>query len=140
MKVLLDTNVVLDVILKRSPWQADAEAIWAAHEAGELEACLTASVLTDVFYIVRRFQGNASARLAVEECVGSLQILTVDYALAQHALSLPMNDFEDAIQVAAAMRHHLDAIVTRDVNDFAGASVPAIEPGDLLLQLDSAGN
>ena len=52
MKVLLDTNVALDVLMSRSPWYVDAEAVWEANRQGRLEASIAASQLTDVYYLV----------------------------------------------------------------------------------------
>ena len=62
VRVLLDTNVVLDVLLRRGEWLADAEAVWQAAANGRLTACITASSLTDVYYISRRLTSASSPR------------------------------------------------------------------------------
>ena len=51
MKVLLDTNVILDVLLRQGQWLAEAEVVWQASTDGRLESCATASSLTDIYYI-----------------------------------------------------------------------------------------
>ena len=65
MRVLLDTNVVLDVLLDRQPWAVDAGAIWAACDQGRLDGFVTASSMTDFFYIARRASDLPAARAAL---------------------------------------------------------------------------
>ena len=56
MKVLLDLNVVLDVVLNRQPWADDAKQIWNAHMSGAIDGCLVATELTNLFYFWRELQ------------------------------------------------------------------------------------
>jgi len=65
MKVLLDLNVVLDVILNRQPFLADSLAVWNAQQSGEFEGFLASTEFTNLFYIVERIAGNSAARTAV---------------------------------------------------------------------------
>ena len=87
MRVLLDTNVVLEVLLQRGEWLADAEAIWQASVDGRLQACIGASSLTDIYYIIRRTTGRDIARASVERCLTELMILPVDRAVLHQAPS-----------------------------------------------------
>jgi len=64
-RVLLDTNVVLDALLERAPWVAEAKAIWEAHLGYRIAAHITATSLTDIFYVSRRLVGRPRAWLAV---------------------------------------------------------------------------
>lgn len=138
MRVLLDTNVLLDILLKPQPWVTVAEPIWMAHEAGRIGACVTASALTDVFYICRKIVGAASARELVRVCLENATILAVDREDLLRAYQSSLPDFEDALQLACALRHGLDAIITRDVAGFAGSSLPVLSPTDLIARLQSA--
>lgn len=137
MKVLLDTNVVLDLVLNRAPWQSDAAAIWNANLQGVLEACVTASQLTDVFYLVRRATGEAAARQSIQQCLSSLTILAVDFKVVNRAFQLGATDFEDAVQLAAADGAGVTALVTRDPSGFAGAGLPVHSPAALVAQLSA---
>ena len=65
MRVLLDTNILLDVLLDRAPFVTDSSAIWAACDGGRLVGVLPASTLTDIFYIARRVTDRASCRRVV---------------------------------------------------------------------------
>ena len=138
MRVLLDTNVVLDVLLQRGEWLADAETIWGASVDGRLQACIGASSLTDIYYIIGRTAGRDIARASVERCLAELTILPVDRAVLQEAHAMDGDDFEDALQMAIADRDALDALVTRDLDGFAQSSVPVLTPQQLSQQLPTA--
>ncbi len=69
LRILLDANIVLDVVLAREPWAGQAKPIFDAGDAGRLFICLPASVLTDIYYICRKQVGARRARAAVEECL-----------------------------------------------------------------------
>jgi predicted nucleic acid-binding protein len=131
MNVLLDTNVILDVLLPRSPWVREASVIWQAHLDGRLVGCVTASSLTDIYYISKRFVGIDGARGVVRSCLNTLNTLDVDRAALEEAYELETVDFEDALQIVLAARHRLDAIVTRDPRGFTVSSVPVLSPTDL---------
>jgi predicted nucleic acid-binding protein len=139
MKVLLDTNVVLDVLLRRGEWLAEAEAIWQASLDGRLESCITASSLTDIHYIGRRLTGDPAAREAVRKCLDALTVLPVDEETLEAAYALSAGDFEDALQIAAAIRNDVEAIVTRDPDDFTSAPVRVLSPTELAASLRHEG-
>lgn len=131
MRILLDVNVVLDVVLQRQEWLADAQAIWNAAAAETLDCCLPASSITDIFYITRKIVGVEKAREIVGTCLRVLTILPVDHATLVNAWSLPEPDFEDAVQIAVAIAGGLDAIVTRDESGFSQSPVPVLSPAAL---------
>ncbi len=135
MNVLIDTNLVLDVLLKREPWLADSERVWQACDEQRMTGYLLASTLTDIFYIARKILGRQAAREAVELCLTTFAICPLDQTVLEQALLLPGADFEDNVQIAAATHSGLDAIVTRNPNDFSGASLPILLPATLLPQL-----
>lgn len=135
MKVLLDTNVVLDVLLPRGQWLAEAEGIWQANLDGHLLGYVTASSLTDIYYITRRLTSSATARQVVRLCLDSLEVLTVDRGSLEAAYAIADTDFEDSLQVVSAARHGLDAIVTRDPAGFANAPINILSPGELIGRL-----
>ncbi|HZG69405.1 MAG TPA: PIN domain-containing protein [Herpetosiphonaceae bacterium] len=135
MNVLLDTNVVLDVLLKRDPWLADSQAVWQASDDGLITGYLMAAALTDIFYIARRLTGRDKARQAIVLCMTAFRICPVDRAVLEQALLLPGDDFEDAVQIAAAMHVGLDAIVTRNPTDFSGTPMLVMSPSTLIVRL-----
>lgn len=129
LRVLLDTNVVLDWLLNRLPWADEAQPLWNARDSGRLIAYLPASALTDIFYIARRQVGTETALKSVDNCM-ALEIIPVERATIIRARTLPGGDFEDNVGMACAEAAHLDFIITRDVRDFQQSPVKAITPQD----------
>jgi predicted nucleic acid-binding protein len=128
IRVLLDTNVALDLFLEREPWLTQAHPLCNTREAGHLIACLCASALTAIFYISRKQVGMQRAKQVVEVCLQGFEIIPVDLAVLQTALALQGNDFEENVQIACALLRGIDLIVTRDVQGFQHSSVPTVEP------------
>jgi len=135
IQVLFDTNVVLDALLKRAPWEADAAACWKASDEGRIMGCLTASALTDIFYISRKLKGIDVARDAVRICLDAFAICIVDRQSLEQAIDLPSSDFEDNLQIVCATLAGLDAIVTRDKDGFQASTLAVLTPTELLTQL-----
>lgn len=134
MKAMLDTNVLLDLFLERDPWNQEAKRIWQAHERGVYEAFVSAIPPPTVFYILRK-QGLEVARRAIARMLTTIEIAPVDGTIIRAAYASGMSDFEDAIQHAAAQAAGVEIIVTRDLNDFAGATLPVLTPADFLRQI-----
>jgi predicted nucleic acid-binding protein len=135
MRALVDTNILLDLVLDRTPFVEDATVIWDACRAERFIGYVSAISPLNVFYVVRRARDGAIARQAVEDVLAAFDVCSVDAEALETALALPLKDFEDAVQLASALAYQLDAIVTRDPNDFAGASLPVYSPADFLKQL-----
>jgi predicted nucleic acid-binding protein len=136
--VLFDTNVVLDALLNRSPWAADAAACWQASDDGKIMGCLTASTLTDIFYIARKQKGLNAARDAVRVCLDAFAICVVDRLSLEQAIDLPGDDFEDNLQIACATLAGLDIILTRDKSGFATTAIQIVSPAEMVSQLNQA--
>ena len=137
MRVLVDTNVVLDVLLKRDPWAASASAMWKAIDDGQLVGYITASAITDIFYVARRLTDLDTAQEAVQTCLEAFEICAVDRQVLERAIGLAGKDFEDNLQIACAEADELDAIVSRDLEGFASTSITFLAPDSLLEHLRS---
>lgn len=128
LRVLVDTNVVLDQLLRREPWFSQAQPFWQARDTGQLVAYLPASVLTDIYYIGRKEVGHEQARAAVARCLREFGVVPVYRAVLDAAMALPGPDFEDNVQIACAQLARLDLIVTRNTRDFRHSPIAAVEP------------
>lgn len=131
VRALVDTNVVLDWILDRKPWSDAAQPLWDARDSGLLVAYMPASVVTDIFYIVRRNTRLPAAFAAVDRIFAAFGLFAVDMPLLQQARALPGGDFEDNVQIACAINGQLNLIVTRDLTDFQSSPVLVIEPSQI---------
>lgn len=131
IRVLVDTNVVLDLLLQREPWLAEARPFWDARDNGRVFVYLLASVVTDIYYVCRKQVGRGRALTAVETCLTGFEIVPVDLSLLQQALGMAGPDFEDNVQIACAQLAAIDFIVTRNPADFRDSPLPAVEPSAL---------
>ena len=138
MRVLLDTNVILDALLNRQPFVAEAQQILQAVDRAQVSAYLTATTITDIFYLARKALGKGPTIKAINFCLDTFQICAVDKQTLQTAAKLKGNDFEDNLQIACAIASGLDAIVTRDKADFKTAAITVMEPAELLSRLSSS--
>lgn len=136
MKVLIDTNVVLDLLLERDPFVESAIALFEQIERGNLIGYIAATTITNIFYIIRKTEGREVAFAAINRLLTGLQFCTVDRQTVEVALKLNLKDFEDSIQLACATIAQLDGIVTRDRKDFASSSLSIYSPTELLDQLN----
>ena len=135
MRILVDTNVILDVLLNRDPWVAQSSAVWQANDEGRIVGCIMACAVADVFYIARRLTSLEIARAAVSICLEAFEVCAVDKQTLEQAEALPGSDFEDNLQIACASLAGLDAIVTRDKSGFQIADMPVLTPAEFLGQL-----
>ncbi len=123
MRVLFDTNVLLDALLAREPFVADAAFLLEAVEAGRLEGFMSATTVTDVHYLIGRQTKSAEiATTAVTRLLKLMEICPVDRGVSEQAIVLKLADFEDAVQVACAISLRLEAIITRDIPGFTNSS------------------
>ncbi len=135
MKVLIDTNVILDVLTKREPhYQSSASFLKLC--GGRITGCLSASQTTDIFYMLRR-SGHSpdTAKGILKNLTGHIKVLDIASADVSSALSSDMPDYEDALLAFGAKRHKAEYIVTRNEKDFLLSPVPAIAPKTLLGRL-----
>ena len=135
MRVLLDTNVILDFVLNRPPFAANAAAILKAHQNGDIEAYISAITPVNLYYIARKMKGAAEARRLVGQVLASVKVCSVDQSILQIAHSLPFTDYEDAVQHASATANKIDIIVTRNLKDFRNATLPVYSPSEFLKRL-----
>ena len=137
MRVLLDTNILLDLILARAPFASGAALLWEAQRDGRFDGYVSPISLINVFYIARKNKGIDEAREAVRMILAGFDVCALEMAAMHVALALPLNDYEDAVQVASALACGLDAIITRDAKDFKDASLPVFSPPDFLAHLSA---
>ena len=132
MNVLIDTNVALDYFLKREGFAENAKRVFHEVISGDINGCLSSSVVTDIYYCITRQRDAKLARKIVEEVYRYLTILTVGEETIGEALAMPMEDFEDAVQAAAAQDFGIDIVVTRDKAGFGDSGLQVYSPEEFL--------
>jgi len=129
MKVLLDTNIILDVLLNRPGFLDAAKKIFELAERKQFSGFITASAITDIFYISKRQIKNIDI---VYQMVDKLTVLFTIAPVSEttiiNALALHWKDFEDAIQYVASKENEITHIITRNVQDYKASDILCIEP------------
>lgn len=138
MRVMLDANVVLDVLLRREPFHEPAGQLLSRAERGDIQSYICASVVTTIFNLARKVVGLDQAHRQVRTILSILDVAPVTGAVLQEAADSNMSDFEDAVVAASARQMQVGAIATRNERDFAKARVSVYSPASLLVLLDAS--
>lgn len=137
MRVLIDTNVIIDALQSRKGFKEDADFVML--QSYEYEGFLAATCVTDIYYIQRRFyhdQEKAKNNLTkIFKLYGIIDIAESD---CQNALRSDIPDYEDAVLVESASRNDIDCIVTRNTKDFKNSRIPAYTPVEFLEILENS--
>lgn len=135
IRALLDTNVILDLVLNRQGFVENAIRIFQYIDEKRLEGYMTATTVTDIYFVSEREKDRIYAALALRKLIVVLGVLPVDGSTIREALNSPIKDFEDAVQTEAAKAMSMDFIVTRNKRDFSCSSVPAASPEEMIQKL-----
>jgi predicted nucleic acid-binding protein len=131
LRVLLDTNVVLDVFLERQPHAGSAARVLSLVDAGRLEGAVTATAVTTVHYLAQRALGRRRADDCVRRLLNMVAVAPVDVHVLLAATRAGFVDYEDAVVHEAALVWRADAIVTRDPGGFRKARLPVFDAHEL---------
>lgn len=135
MKVLVDTNVWLDLILHRPPFEEDSKGCLMACVEESVDLCVAATSLKDIFYITSKCLDTDKAYEAIRLVLEISNAASVDDLVCRKALELEKPDYEDGIIAATATADKVDAIVSRDVDAFSTLSVSRFTPTEFLEHL-----
>ena len=136
MKLLIDTNVILDMVLKRSSCDISMELFRRVKETGA-SAYITASSVTDIFYIIRKEIRDISRTYVIMENIFRLvAVLSVTEKDIQDAIRQKWKDFEDCVQYMTGKNSNMDYIITGNCKDYADARLPVMTPATWLKMVD----
>lgn len=133
MRILVDTNVIIDALTGREPFREPAEQIFmlAANQIEDMY--ITASSATDIYYLIRKhLHSTDKAKNVMERLYELFYILDVGADDCQEALLSEVKDYEDAVISCCAVRNKMDYIVTRNIKDFEQSKIQAVLPDDLM--------
>ena len=128
----MDTNVVLDLILARAPWAEESALLFSEIELGNIEGYIAAHTITTIHYLVAKAKGRPQAANVVADLLSLVRVAPLEDSDFQRALTFNLPDFEDAVQVAAAVKVEADFLVTRNARDFRGSPIPIRTAGGVL--------
>ena len=137
MRVLLDTDVVLDYLLEREPFAQTAGRLFELNAQGAFDGYISGITPINVFYLGRKVLERDKLRQALKDLLLAMRVCSITHAVLIQAFALPLTGYEDAVQHASATASRLDAIVTRNLKDYKNATFPIFSPADFLKQLTS---
>ena len=133
MKILIDTNIVIDALTSREPWNKSAEQIFIMAANNIVEMYITTSVATDIYYLIRKHLHNTEMAKQIMGKLYSLAgILEVKEEDLVDALASPVTDYEDAVVEQVARRSGVECIVTRNPKDYEAGSTKIFLPEDFI--------
>lgn len=128
MKLVIDTNVVLDLLLNRAPFADAAAAVFTQIESGAAMACVCATTITTLHYLAEKAVGDTLARQHIRQLLTLLEVAPVTRSVIDLALNSPLKDFEDAVLAESAHCAGAQAIITRNGRDFQGGPLRVYSP------------
>ena len=137
MRLMVDTNIVLDVLLKRDGFYDQSKAILTLCEERKVQGFVPASAVTDIFYLTRKALGSLDDTYKViSSLLNIVRVLTVTNDDVINAFQQKARDFEDCLLATCAKSNKCDCIVTRDKKDFITFGVTLYSPEELLMQFN----
>lgn len=137
MKVLFDTNVILDVLLDRTPFFESSVRVVALAEKGEVEGWICGTTVTTIYYLLAKQLTSVEARKHVRKLLKIFNVSVINRIVLEDALDLNFNDYEDGVLYQSAVHAHLEVIVTRNEKDFGKSEIPVFSPSVFLEVFDS---
>ena len=139
MKVLFDTNIILDVLLDRKPFSEHALLLLSKVERSEINGFLCATTVTTIHYLLSKHLDKEKAIASISSIMSLFEIASVNRLVIENALNSKFKDFEDSVIHEAARHAGANYIVTRNIKDFKKTKIPAFTPFEFLSMLEILG-
>ncbi len=137
MKVLIDTNIVVDQLLAREPFVDNAEQLLSLVDSGRIDGIICSTTVTTIHYLAAKVVGAPAAMEYIRKLLAIFDVACVDRDVLKGALELGFSDFEDAVLHEAACKAGAAAIVTRNGKDFTRSALPVFDPAELLAAVNA---
>lgn len=132
MNILFDTNILLDVFLKRNPFYKASIKLVSHVEWAEIDGWLGGTTVTTIHYLLAKYLNRRQANRHIKTLFELFHIASVNQVVLSGAINDQFTDYEDAVLHQAAIHANLDGIVTRNTSDFSKAQLPIYTPEELL--------
>ncbi len=137
MRVMFDTNVVLDLLLDREPFVKEAKILISKVEQGEFVGLLCATTITTIHYLILKSNGKERSAEIIQSLLKLFEVASVTRIVLQDALEVNDKDYEDTVLYKSAYHAGANMIVTRDRKGFLKAELPVMNPKEFLVLLES---
>lgn len=132
MKVLIDTNVILDVLCDRPDFAEASSKVWKYCEINQIEGYISALSIPNIVYILRKELTPEKTLKLIQQIMMIFEIAELKASDLKNAAEILTSDFEDAVQMCCASRIKADYIITRNIRDFKDSKGPALKPSEFL--------
>ena len=139
MRVLFDTNIVLDVLLNRSPFVEHSASLVSLTENEIIEGYLCATTITTIDYLVSKSVSKEQSKKSIQKLLSIFSIAEVNKNVLLLSAESKFTDFEGAVQHYSGKLAQVDAIATRNINDYKHSEYPAYTPSELLAITEVSG-
>lgn len=134
-KLLVDTNIILDLLAKREDFYEEAQLLFTLGDNKKVDLCISALSMANIHYLLTKVQGKENARKILIRFKVLVRVLPLDDKITELALASDFSDFEDAIQYFTAIENQMDIIITRNKKDFKIAKLPVLTAREYLKKL-----
>lgn len=136
MKLLIDTNIVIDVLLKREPFYKLSLEVLNLAKREDVQEYISASAITDIYYLsYRQLKNKELVRRLIKELLTVVSVASVSEQEILKAMELEWLDFEDSVQYSVALLQEMDGVVTRNLKDYKGKEIQVWLPEDILREI-----
>ncbi len=136
MKVLIDTNVLLDVLTKREPFYKDSAIVWSLTEKNIIEGYISAISVNNIYYITKKLNDKKTAGSLVDKILKDFNVVALTFEILKLARTKD-GDYEDLIQYFSALQNSCDYIMTRDPKGFPKKGIKIIKPAAFVKKFSS---
>lgn len=137
MRVLLDTDIVIDFLMAREPFAQRARQIFELNAQRKIQCYVASITPLNVFYVARKSLNLEDRLNLIRQLLHQVEVTAISHEILVKAFDFGFSDYEDAVQYACAEADGVEAIVTRNVDDYKNAKLPIYTPGDFLEHLIS---
>lgn len=135
MKILVDTNVLLDVLTQRRPFFEDSAKAWSLIYQGLMQGYVSAISVNHLYYIVRKLRDKETAESFVDDLLRDFEVVSLTKSILHQARTVRGKDFEDSIQYFSAIQEGCEILITRNKKDFPTAGLRLLNPSEFLERL-----
>ena len=132
MKILIDTNIILDVLCDRPELATASSAVWKYCETGRTTGCISALSIPNIVYILRKELTPQKTQEIISQIMTIFDVIDLRTDDIKKAAGMLTSDFEDALQMCCASRIKADYIITRNIRDFKSSRIPVLKPEEFL--------
>lgn len=135
MKILVDTNILLDVLIQRRPFFQDSARVWSLIHDGLFEGYVSAISVNNLYYIVRKLRDKETAEVFVDDLLRDFEVASLTKNILRQARTVAGKDYEDSIQYFSAIQEGCEILLTRNKKDFPSTGLQLLSPSEFLKSL-----